>query len=83
MAMMRVTVDMAAGEPALTVGTPEALFDYRYRAIRDSQSQALSPDDERLLMMKEDALVEGTPSQPQIHVILNWFEDLTRLFPDQ
>lgn len=40
----------------------------------------ISPDGERFLMIKEES--EGS-SSPEIHVVLNWFEELKRLVPSQ
>ena len=50
--MMRVSVEMAPGDPSmLTVGPPEFLFDYRYRAGLNGRNYAVSPDSKRFLMI--------------------------------
>ena len=79
-AMMRVTIDMAGDDPSATVGTPELLFDYRYRANRFSQNHALSPDGERLLMIKRSTLSDGD-LPAQIILVQNWFQELTERVP--
>jgi Tol biopolymer transport system component len=80
-AMMRVTVDVAGDDrSALTVGTPELLFDYRYRAARFSRNYGLSPDGQRLLMITGDAPPEGDTAT-QIILVQNFAEELTRLVP--
>ena len=78
-AMMRVTVDRAGDDPsALTVGTPEVLFDHRSRTQRNSHNHALSPDGQRFLMFT-GSLREYPPLQ--VVLVQNWFEELTRLVP--
>ena len=44
---------------------------------------ALHPDGQRFLMVKDAALTDdaGTPTQPQIVLVENWFEELQRLVP--
>ena len=43
---------------------------------------AVSPDGQRFLMIKEGATTDATVEGPEIYVVLNWFEELTRLVPD-
>ena len=81
-AMMRVTVDVAGNDgSALTVGTPEFLFDYRYRADRNSRGFALSPDGQRLLMIKLPGPPADGEASAQIILVQHWFEELQRLVP--
>ena len=81
-AVMRVTVDMAGDDgSALTVGTAEFLFDYLYRAARGSHNYALSPDDQRLLMIKREGTSRDGDTPTQIILVQNWFEELKRLVP--
>jgi hypothetical protein len=66
-------------EPRFLAGTPTALFEGSYRGLnstpRGYQYYDISPDGQRFLMVK---LAQETP---QIHVVLNWFEELKRLVP--
>ena len=74
--MMAVSVQT---ETRFFAGTPTALFEGSYRGLnstpRGYQYYDISPDGQRFLMVK---LGEDTP---QIHVVLNWFEELKRLVP--
>ena len=77
-AMMRVTVDMAGDDPsALTVGTPEFLFDYRYLAGLDRRNYAVSPNGQRLLMITAG----GDASSARINVVLDWHQELLERVP--
>ena len=63
----------------LTAGTPKVLFEGSYVSHSvppGFQYYDISPDGKRFLMMKE-----ATPETSQIHVVLNWFEELKRLVP--
>ena len=65
-------------EPAFHQGRPEVLFEGSYRShttLPGLQQYDISPDGQRFLMLKKDE----TPAQ--IHVVLNWFEELKRLVP--
>ncbi len=62
-------------EPTFTPGSPEVLFTGRYTS-GIAVNYDISPDGQRFLMIKAD---EGQPGQ--IHVVLNWFEELERLVP--
>ena len=79
-----VVVTFDPGPPA-SVGTPEVLFDYRlYRSFRTGgRPYDLHPDGQRFLMMTDGASrVDGaTGLQPQINVVLNWFEELEARVP--
>jgi len=73
--MMVVSVDT---EPSFTAEKPRLLFEGQY--LLDTRfnlpNYDISPDGQRFVMIKA---VEG--STGQIHVILNWFEELKRLVP--
>jgi serine/threonine-protein kinase len=60
--------------PTFRAGTPTALFEEKYAAGYD-----VSPDGKRFLMIK-DAPADPAPT-PQLHVVLNWFEELRRRVP--
>ena len=68
--MMAVAVTT---DPTFTVGTPEVLFEEPYYAT-GGRNYDLAPDG-RLLMLKEH------PATPDIHVVLDWFDELQRLVP--
>jgi len=74
--MMAVKVQTT---PRLAADTPEILFEGSYRGLnsipRGYQYYDISPDGQRFLMVKID------PDATQIHVVLNWFEELKRLVP--
>jgi len=63
-------------EPTFTPGSPVVLFTGRYTMGGGIINCDISPDGQRLLMIKE---VEG--STGRINVVLNWFEELKRLVP--
>ncbi len=65
-------------EPTLKAGAPTLLFEgtYVYSPFSWASYYDISPDGERLLMIKQE---EGEPGQ--INVVLNWFEELKRLVP--
>jgi hypothetical protein len=56
--------------PELTIGEPEALLPAPSEVACDA-----SPDAQRFLMSEEE------PKPRQIHIVLNWFEELKRLVP--
>ncbi len=62
-------------EPTFTPGSPVLLFTGRYASGQPVVNYDISPDGQRFLMIKVE---EG---QGQIHVVLNWFEELKRLVP--
>ena len=60
-------------EPTFTVGTPEMLFEQPYYRS-GGRHYDLAPDG-RLLMIKEHSATLN------IHVVLNWLDELQRLVP--
>ena len=68
--MMAVAVTT---EPTFTIGTPEVLFEQPYYRS-GGRHYDLAPDG-RLLMIKQRSATVN------IHVVLNWFEELQRLVP--
>ncbi len=74
-AMMAVGIKT---EPTFTAGSPVVLFTGRYTIEGPVVNYDISPDGQRFLMMKE-ADEEEEPAQ--IHVVLNWFEEVKRLAP--
>jgi len=65
-------------EPAFTSGRPQLVFEGPYLTDDPfaTPNYDISPDGQRFLMIKQE-LAE----QAQIHVVLNWFEELKRLVP--
>ncbi len=64
-------------EPTFTPGSPVVLFTGRYTS-GIAVNYDISPDGQRLLMIKTADVEEG---QAQINVIQNWFSELKRLVP--
>ncbi len=74
--MMSVVVET---EPGFKAGTPRVVFDGQYSldTAAGHPRYGVSPDGQHFLMLKRE---EG--DQPaEIHVVLNWFEELKRLVP--
>ena len=65
-------------EPTFTAGRPVVLFTGRYSTSGAVVNYDVSPDGQRFLMIKAEEEEEGLG---QIHVVLNWFEELKRLGP--
>ncbi len=62
--------------PTFTAGKPTLLFEREYvTGFRQPSSYDVSLDGQRFLMMEEAG------RGPEIHVVLNWFEELQRLVP--
>ena len=74
--MVVVPVEM---DPSFEPGHPSVLFESRY--FDSLLSYAVAADGRRFLMIKEETATDGTSPPPQIHVVLNWFEELKRLVP--
>jgi eukaryotic-like serine/threonine-protein kinase len=75
--MMVVDVTLA---PAFVASRPRLLFEGRYEVsflVSGMRFYDVSPDGQRFLMVKSD-----TPTTPrQLHLVVNWFEELKRLVP--
>ncbi|MBI3050026.1 MAG: serine/threonine-protein kinase [Acidobacteria bacterium] len=65
--------------PALTVGKPAALFEGPYFRSLNGRTYDVSPDGQRFLMIKEADATAG--AVPQIVLVENWLDELTRLVP--
>jgi hypothetical protein len=73
-----MAVEIAAGS-GFQAGTPKLLFEGRYEKRPASETNFdVSPDGQRFLMVKA---LEQQKSLTQIHVVLNWFEELKRRVP--
>ncbi len=80
--MMAVDVQTA---PAFRAGAPKLLFEGRYFEGRGfdtlgdySVNYDISPDGKRFLMLKPETQNAGSG---QLHVVVNWFEELRRRAP--
>lgn len=60
--------------PAFHAGVPRKLFEGRYGTGYD-----VSPDGKRFLMIKPGP--ETPPQNTELHVVVNWFEEVRRLSP--
>ncbi len=63
-------------ESTFTAGSPAVLFTGNYLTGSGTQQYEVTPDGQRFLMIKQEQT-----GVAQIHVILNWFEELKRLVP--
>jgi len=64
-------------EPTFQAGVPQKLF-FGGNYVRGGSRQFdITPDGSRFLMIRESQDVE----QAEIHVVLNWTEELKRLVP--
>ena len=81
-AVVRVTVEPTDSDPpALDFGTEEVLFDWRYHQRSSAMPfYDLSPDGRFLMITTGDAAGDGS-GRAEIHVVLDWFEELRRLVP--
>ena len=71
-------------EPGLTVqaGIAETLFDFGpYIGLPFTRNWDMSPDGERLLMVKRLGPTTDADGQLPIILVQNWFEELKRLVP--
>jgi len=73
-AMTRVPIQTG---PAFTAGTPTKVFDTRYYTAASGRTYDISPDGQRLLMIK----ASGTEQAPSMVVVLNWLEELKAKLP--
>ena len=73
--MMTVAI---ATEPELRIGKAQSIFEVPSDSLQWYRPDYdVTPDGQRFLMIERDQ--ESTPTQ--IHVVLNWFEELKRLVP--
>jgi hypothetical protein len=73
-----MVVDVAA-QSTFSVGTPRVLFQGRYNtSLTSTANYDVTPDGQRFLMIQPP---ETATAGSQIHVALNWFEELKRRVP--
>jgi hypothetical protein len=66
-------------EPSFVAGTPKELFTGKYETSTSLRSYDVTPDGQRFVMIDPGPpIVEPVT---QLHVTLNWFEELKRLAP--
>jgi hypothetical protein len=70
--MMAVPVRL---EPELRIGVPEPLFEGPYAGDLSQRNWDVTRDGQRFLMIQS----ESNASTAQIHVVLNWRDELERL----
>jgi hypothetical protein len=80
---MSVTVQTG---PGIQLGKPRPLFEGPYLAFSTNvtgRTYDVSPDGRRLLMINNQIQETGDASfaQAQIHIVLNWFEELNQKVP--
>jgi len=74
-----MAVDIST-QPTFSAGNPQVLFEGQYPSV-DSlwANYDVSPDGQRFLMLKEKEQPQAALTQ--VHVVLNWFEELKRRVP--
>jgi serine/threonine-protein kinase len=78
--IMSVPITPAA---TFTPGRPEPLFrfDGTYRMSMTGTGYDIHPDGQRFIMVSEGDAPSTASSPQQVHVVLNWFEELQRRVP--
>ncbi len=67
-------------EPTLQPGVPRPLFEDRFASSGgDSANYDVDRDGTRFLMVSHGSVKEPT----ELHMVLNWFEELERLVPTE
>jgi serine/threonine-protein kinase len=66
-------------QPSFQAGTPRLLFEGKYDELRNVTNFDVTPDGQRFLMIKPSE--QQAQAATQIHVVLNWFEELKRRVP--
>jgi Tol biopolymer transport system component len=76
--LQMMAVDITT-DPVFAAGMPRVLFEGNYEIAGGNRQYDVTPDGQRFLTTRAIEL----PMQPvtQIHVVLNWFEELKRLVP--
>jgi Tol biopolymer transport system component len=72
--MMAVDVET---QPEFRAGTPRLLFERSHVSSGNRRNYDVAPDGQRFVMIQQQELSE----QAQIHVILNWSDELKQLVP--
>jgi Tol biopolymer transport system component len=82
--MMAVDVNQSrdrngAVASGFSAGTPRLVFEGKYERLLNEANFDISPDGQRFLMIKPSE--QQAQAAMQIHVVLNWFEELKRRGP--
>jgi hypothetical protein len=64
----------ATTSPTFSVGAPHRLLEGRYEASDAARNYDVAPDGRHFVAVRSDE----TASAPQLHVVLNWFAEITR-----
>jgi hypothetical protein len=77
--LMTVPVRLGAD---VVLGSPQQVLKGPYRATFGGRHYDVSADGQRFLLLKDASTTDGQkPVAPEIHVVLNWIEELKRLVP--
>ena len=69
-------------EPSLTFGNPTTVSRPGATGLGPTfRNQDVAPDGKRFVIVVDDVSELGAMPGAQIHVVLNWFEELKRLVP--
>ena len=70
------------GEPSLTFGNPTTVSRPSAPGVGfTNRNYDVAPDGKRFVIVADDASQLGGLPGAQIHLVLNWFEELKRLVP--
>jgi eukaryotic-like serine/threonine-protein kinase len=75
--MMSVPIEPGA---TFRAGAPQVIFQGQYPAPEVGRQYSITRDGRRFLMIK-DLAADAEAPPPQIHVVLNWFEELIQRVP--
>ena len=73
----RLMVARVQADDTFTAERPEVLIESRYATPNNGRTYDIHPDGSRFMMIKD--LEQRGPDE--LHVIVNWFEELKRLVP--
>ncbi len=77
-----MVVPVLETEPTLRVGDPIVLFEAQYYFFLSQRTYDVTPDGQRFLMIKEGAATDDSAAPVvQIHVVLNWHQELLERVP--
>ena len=74
-----MAVRISVRDSGLQVGNPQVLFQDDYNGARPVRNYDVTSDGERFLMVRDES--EARNDVTELHVVLNWIEELERLVP--